>query len=247
MNLTLTITGDRVELTGPGVSAAARHDGVRPGLANAIREVRLQRTGIGISVGAPGERSSSARAGRLLAESFLPEPVATELAEALRRAAGPVWLALAVTPELAWLPWEAMSSPLTSQPLALHPQLNIYRKVSAAVARNIPGPLRIVVAIAAPDDGKGRLLDYERELRNVIAAVRSARQQATQVRLVPFATPEAILAELAREPAHVLHISGHASPGFLDLEDETGAARPVSADELADLAVPPGQVPPLIC
>ncbi len=110
----------------------------------------------------------------------------------------------------------------------------------------LPGPLRIVVAIASPDAGGGPLLDYERELRNVLAAVRAARQDAADVRVVPFATTAAIRDELDRGPAHVLHISGHGSPGQLDLEDEDGSARPVTAEEFADEAIPPGRMPPVI-
>ena len=102
------------------------------------------------------------------------------------------------------------------------------------------------MAIAAPDTGGGPVLDYERELRNVLAAVRAARQGAADVRVVPFATLGAIRAELDRGPAHVLHLTGHGSPGILALEDEDGSARPVTADELADLAVPPGQMPPVV-
>ena len=102
------------------------------------------------------------------------------------------------------------------------------------------------MAIAAPDTGGGGVLDYEQELRNVLAAVRQARQGAADVRVVPFATVGAIRAELDRGPAHVLHLTGHGSPGTLALEDEDGSARPVTADELADLAVPPGQMPPVV-
>ena len=103
-----------------------------------------------------------------------------------------------------------------------------------------------MVAIAAPDTGGGPVLDYERELRNVLAAVRAARQDAADVRVVPFATVAAIRAELDRGPAHVLHISGHGSPGTLDLENEDGSARPVTADEFVDQAIPPGRMPPVI-
>ena len=147
---------------------------------------------------------------------------------AAERAHQPVRLGLAVPPELAGLPWEALPSPDGRGPLALHPLVSVYRKADAAAARLLPGPLRIVVAIAAPDTGGGPVLDYERELRNVLAAVRSARQDAADVRVVPFATPAAIRDELDRGPAHVLHVSGHGSPGPLDLEDEDGSARPVS-------------------
>ena len=74
------------------------------------------------------------------------------------------------------MPWEALPGPDGRGPLALHPLVSLYRKTDAAAGRVLPGPLRIVVAIAAPDTGGGLLLDYERELRNVLAAVRAARQ-----------------------------------------------------------------------
>ena len=111
-----------------------------------------------------------------------------------------VRVGLEVPPELAGLPWEALPAPDGRGPLALHPLVSVYRKTSAAPARRLPGPLRIVVAIAAPDTGGGGVLDYERELRNVLAAVRAARQGAADVRVVPFATIGAIRAELDRGP-----------------------------------------------
>ena len=153
---------------------------------------------------------------------------------------------LAVPPELAGLPWEALPSPDGGGPLALHAFVSLYRKADAAKGNVFPGPLRIVVAIAAPHTGGGPLLDYERELRNVLVAVRSARQDAADVRVVRFASVSAIREELDRGPAHVLHISGHGSPGTLDLEDDDGAARQVTADEFSDQAIPPGRMPPVI-
>ena len=189
------------------------------------------------------------RAARLLGQSFLPEPVRGELGRALAaadRAHQPVRLGLAVPAELAGLPWEALPRPDGRGPLALHPLVSVYRKADAASARVLPGPLRIVVAIAAPDTGGGAVLDYERELRNVLAAVRSARQDAADVRVVPFATPAAIREELDRGPAHVLHISGHGSPGLLYLENEDGSARPITTEEFLDQAIPPGRMPPVI-
>ena len=125
-------------------------------------------------------------------------------------------------------------------PLALHPLVSLYRKADAAAARVLPGPLRIVVAIASPDTGGGAVLDYERELRNVLAAVRAARQDAADVRVVPFATPAAIREELDRGPAHVLHISGHGAPGLLQLENEDGSARPVTAGRVPGPGDPAG-------
>ena len=185
----------------------------------------------------------------LLGESFLPEPVARELGQALaaaERSHQPVRLGLDVPPELAGLPWEALPGPDGSRPLALHPLVSLYRRAQAARTKVLPGPLRIVVAIAAPDTGGGPVLDYEDELRNVLAAVRAARQDAADVRVVPFATVAEIREELDRGPAHVLHISGHGSPGTLDLENDDGSVRPVTADEFVRDAIPPGRMPPVV-
>ena len=255
VDLLLTVTADRVRLTGPGLDVAAAHGGVRSGLAEAVNETRRSRARVSLPVRglaatqvSAGELSLS-RATRLLGESFLPGPVLSELGKVLaaaERAHQPVRLGLAVPPGLGGLPWEALPSPDGRGPLALHPLVSLYRKTDAAEERVLPGPLRIVVAIAAPDTGGGTVLDYERELRNVLAAVRAARQDAADVRVVPFATCAAIREELDRGPAHVLHISGHGSPGTLDLEDEDGSARPVTADELTDQAIPPGRMPAVI-
>jgi tetratricopeptide (TPR) repeat protein len=64
---------------------------------------------------------------------------------------------------------------------------------------------------------------------------------------VPFATTTALRAELQAAPAHVLHLSGHGSPGQLVLETETGAARSVNAETFLAEAIPPGRMPPVIC
>ena len=255
VDLLLTVTAEHVCLTGPGGEVTAPHDGVRAGLAEAVNEMRRSRGRAGLAARAetdtqlPAEGAALSRAARLLAESFLPEPVAAELGRVLaaaERAHQPVRLGLTVPHELAGLPWEALPRPDGRGPLALHPLVSLFRKTDAASARLLPGPLRIVVAIAAPDSGGGAVLDYEDELRNVLAAVRAARQDAADVRVVPFATPAAIRDELGRGPAHVLHISGHGSPGTLYLENEDGSARRVTAGQFLDLAIPAGRMPPVI-
>ena len=254
VDLLLMVTGDVVRLTGPGIDSSAAHGGVRSGLAEAVNEARRDRARISLPVRAQAEAQAPAgevslgRAARLLGESFLPDPVIGVLGKVLaaaERAHQPVRLGLAVPPELAGLPWEALPGP-DGRALALHPLVSVYRKAEAAAERLLPGPLRIVVAIAAPDTRGGPVLDYERELRNVLAAVRSARQDAADVRVVPFATVAAIRDELDRGPAHVLHISGHGSPGRLDLENEDGSACEVSAEEFVERAIPPGRMPPVI-
>jgi CHAT domain-containing protein len=56
----------------------------------------------------------------------------------------------------------------------------------------------------------------------------------------------AIRAELDHGPAHVLHISGHGSPGQLYLENEDGSAHPVTTEEFLVQAIPPGRMPLVI-
>ena len=48
------------------------------------------------------------------------------------------------------------------------------------IGRLVPGPLRIVVAIAAPLDSGGGVVDYERHLRSVIAENNASGQQLRQ-------------------------------------------------------------------
>jgi len=255
VDLLLTLTTERVRLSAPAVDISDSHGGVRPGLAEAVNEARRARARLGQVLAVPlptGELAgdlSLARAGRLLGESFLPAPVAAELGRLLadaEQAYQPVRLGLAVTPELAWLPWEALPRPDGRGPLALDPLVRVYRHTDAAAPRLVPGPLRIVVAIAAPLDSGGGVVDYERHLRSVIAEVRSARQDDADVRVIPFAVLSAIREELERAPAHVLHVYCHGSPGKLELEDQDGNARLVGAEEFLAEAIPPGAMPPVI-
>ncbi len=90
------------------------------------------------------------------------------------------------------------------------------------------------------------MLDYERELRNVLTAVRAARDGNAHVRVVPFATTAQIHAALEVEPVHVLHISGHGSPGSLAIENDDGSERVINADDFVDEAIPAGRMPAVI-
>ncbi|HZN18199.1 MAG TPA: tetratricopeptide repeat protein [Micromonosporaceae bacterium] len=253
VDLVLSVSESTVRLRGGGHDVSAAHRGVGPGLANVLHDLRRQRARAGITR-ADGadlhERTGTSvrRAGELLAESFLPEPVAAALGEVLRRAERafvPVRIGVDA-PGFSGLPWEALPEPVTWQPLALHPLVTVYRVAAAGVPPVTGGPLRIVVAISAPVRGGGAVLDYERELRKVLAAVRGARQGQAQVQVVPFATTAAIRAALDGGGVHVLHISAHGGPGVLVLEDEAGNARSVTADELVDEAVPAGAMPPVV-
>ncbi|MGH3821473.1 MAG: CHAT domain-containing protein [Pseudonocardiaceae bacterium] len=252
-DLTLSIDANWVRLSGDGIDVVAEHQGVSSALTEAVRGLANARARFTTRRPAhevtPGYPPNPEAVGRLLAESFLPAPVADELAKAITDAESrwvPVRLGVVAGGELGGLPWEALPTPGTDRPLALHPLVTVYRRHEAAPVAAAPGPLRILIAISAPLSGGGQVLDYERELRNVHAAVRGARQSRAQVRVVHFATTAEINAALRQEAVHVLHLSGHGAPGLLELEDENGDARPITADQLVEEAIPAGRMPPVI-
>jgi tetratricopeptide (TPR) repeat protein len=242
-----------VRLAGAGIDVSAAHAGVSPGLANAVHDVQRARARSGGTRGQAVVEQATAgvslrRAGQLLAGSFLPAPVSDALARLLHRAERE-HAAVRIGVDaggLGWLPWEALPDPASGEPLALHPLVAIYRKVTANAPPGWGGPLRLVVAISSPQAGGGPVLDYEQELRNVLAAVRGARQGEATVSIVPFATTEAIRAALAGGGVHVLHLSAHGNPGALALEDADGGKRMVDAARFLAEAVPAGAMPPVV-
>ncbi|MEU7616496.1 tetratricopeptide repeat protein [Micromonospora rifamycinica] len=257
-DLVLRVGGDGgVELTGGQVVVSGRHRGVSPELADAMaRLVRARADLVGVrGAGAPAGDPVGVAAGavgRSLAADLLPEAVVTGLRQEYARARArdlPVRLGVQVDGEVARLPWETLWLPGEASALALDGVVRLYRRVGtgvAGMAAPTGGPLRIVVAISSPLSGGGGLLDYERELRNVVQAVRGARAHEAEVRIVHFATTREIRAALTAWPAHVLHLSGHGGPGVLELEDETGAARRVEVDTFVQEAIPVGRMPPVV-
>src|SRR5436305_1072306 len=77
-------------------------------------------------------------------------------------------------------------------------------------------------------------------------ASRPSQKRSAHVHIVAYASTAAIKQALQGEPAHVLHLSGHGSPGSFVFEDDEGSARPLDADAFTDEAIPPGAMPPLI-
>ena len=255
------------------VDVTAAHGGVTHRLVGLLSEVRRSRARAGSVRHQADDPTESFRAvdtvrvlGGEMTKAFLPgvvgEAVAGVVAEA-EATTMPIQIAIHITGNgdggagaggvggadgLRLLPWEALQIPGTGQPVALHRLATVYRLApEGAPRRVVPGPLTILVAIAAPLRGGGSVLDYESELRNVHAAVRGARAGQAEVRVVRFATTTAIRAALDEGDVHVLHLSGHGAPGVLVLQDEDGSARLVSAAEFVAEAVPQGKMPPLIC
>ena len=192
--------------------------------------------------------------GGKLADAFLPAEVAAALASAVAEAArlnGTLQLALDIADPFADLPWETLRLPQTGA-LALHPRVELYRRIDtggAAPAVAIPGPLRILVAIGSPEaqNARGELLDMEAELQRILDATDAPRRAGKAfVHILEQGSVAAIHAALAERRYHVLHISCHAAPGALILEDANGAEDKVTAQRLCDEAIPPERAAPLV-
>ncbi|WP_431896744.1 tetratricopeptide repeat protein [Micromonospora haikouensis] len=234
---TLWIAPGHVKLqTGHGETTAL-HRGRTDGIRNALEDLRRSRTRhLRIGRHDDDERRTVSELLRttagLLAEEFLPAAPASALTGAIDRAeaeGAPLRLGLMLADDLVaagWsrFPWEAMPEPRSGIPLGLHRSVHFYRRSRAPAARLRPGPLRILVAIASPLRGGGPLLDYERELRTVVEAVRQAQRHDVVVEEVRFATVDAIATALRARPPHVLHLHAHGSPGLLHLENDFGDA-----------------------
>jgi tetratricopeptide (TPR) repeat protein/predicted nucleic acid-binding protein len=193
-----------------------------------------------------------------LAEAFLPQPVQAALAQAVAdavRTNSALRLGVEVA-EAAWadLPWETLTLRDSARPLVLEPRVELYRAVpdlGATPAMAIRGPLRILVVIGSPDQGdrdeRGELLDYEAELRRILDAVEAARRlHRAHVRILHRGTLAEVRAALQAQRFHVLHLSCHATPGWLVLEDDDGRPELVSAARLAEEALPAGRGVPLV-
>jgi hypothetical protein len=140
-------------------------------------------------------------------------------------------------PELLGLPFEATCL-IDGRVLALQPPVVTMRRPKGAAAPTGPalaGPLKILAAVAAPDEdvASGALLDQERELQNILDAVEPARlNENCEVRILEVGHPEMIGDAITSDAYHVLHLSCHGLPGALELEDEEGRAVRTNAAEL---------------
>jgi tetratricopeptide (TPR) repeat protein len=219
-----------------------------------LRAVATPATGSGDAI----LHQRSLAAGAALTETFLSGPAGEALAEAVTAAVhmgGSLALALDIQDDLATLPWETLRLPGSAEvglPLVLHPRVKVYRTVSGlgptpAVA--IAGPLRILVAIASPeaDSQRGDLLDYEAELNRLLDAVESPRrEERTYVRILNQGTVRALREALTLQRFHILHLSCHARPSLLVLEDDEGRADLVDAARFAAEVLPPDRGVPLL-
>jgi len=143
-------------------------------------------------------------------------------------------------PELLGLAFEAARLP-DGRVLALQPAVLTLRRPLTPPKHPphapLAGPLKILLAVAAPDaaSGGGPLLDYEQETQNVLDAVRDAQTlENCEVRILELGHPTPIADAFSRDAYHVLHLSCHGGPGVLELEDEDGKPCPTTAQALLD-------------
>jgi tetratricopeptide (TPR) repeat protein len=204
--------------------------------------------------GYAGLEGTLQEAGTRLADAFLPATVTSALAAAVadaERLNSPLQLALDIADPLADLPWETLRLRQTG-PLALHPRVELYRRIDiggSAPALAIPGPLRILVVIGSPEaqNTRGELLDMEAELQRILDATDAPRRAGKAfVHILEQGSIAAIHAALAEERYHVLHVSCHAGPDALLLEDASGQEDRVSAQRLCAEAIPAERAAPLI-
>ncbi len=140
-------------------------------------------------------------------------------------------------PVLLGLPFEALRLP-DDRLLAVQDAVVMLRRpveLPAHQAHPLAGPLKILVAVAAPDEAytSAAVLDQERELQNILDAVEPAqRHENVEVRILEVGHPEVIAAAVAADAYHVLHLSCHGMPGALEFEDEDGRAVSTTAADL---------------
>ncbi|MGH3852869.1 MAG: TIR domain-containing protein, partial [Pseudonocardiaceae bacterium] len=158
---------------------------------------------------------------------------------------------LEASPALASLPFEAVVAPSGRTPVLL-PGVRMRRCVLDQRPNQVapaPGPLKILVAVGAPDEHKTpqSRLDIEAGMGKILDAVDSAvRDERAQVRILEVANAGTIAAALTEDDYHVLHLSGHGDETGIELEDEDGAPVPTRAADLADALRATGRVIPLV-
>jgi hypothetical protein len=194
------------------------------------------------------------RLGEALGRALLPGAVGSSLAATIDRAAADgdsLLLAFEAAPSLLALPFEAARLP-GGRIAALEPGVQVLRRqtgLSASPVDPQPGPLRILVAVGAPDEGQtgNVVLDYERELQTILNVIDHARQDGNaEVKILEVGYPDEVRRALLERSYHVLHVSGHGKTGVIELEDEDGRAVEVTPKDLADAIRASGRSLPLI-
>jgi TIR domain/CHAT domain len=258
----LTITADEVTFTTAGQAAAHRPAGLDARGRAVLAELAVSRArpggvplrAVAAGTAQAGIHAALVQAGAALGRCFLDgaagKALAAEVAAATAGNAA-VRLALDVEgPGLAGLPWETLVLPRQRTPLVLQDRVEVYRtavREHPPPAIQVRGPLRILAVIASPENGGGELFDYEATLAAIIGAVNPARRgEGAYVEVLNWGSLAAIRAALLARRFHVLHLSCHARPGALVLEDAAGRADLVDGERFAAEGLPADWGVPLV-
>ena len=194
-------------------------------------------------------------AGRVLTAALLDEDaqrVLTRLVDGLSPGGGVDVVIDGAGPALA-LPFELLrlttAEGVDLGPVCLLGGVTLTRRPpgTATGAAPLPGPLKILAAIAAPDETKTRNapLDVEAEMQAVLDSV-SDLAGGGQVRVLEVASLTQIRVALEVEEYHVLHLSAHGSATTIELEDEDGNPDQVDSRDLMNALRRAGRPVPLI-
>ncbi|MBI3270467.1 MAG: CHAT domain-containing protein [Planctomycetes bacterium] len=199
-----------------------------------------------------------ARLGASLGRILYPGPIGERLTRTLgtRGAGDRLVVSLeASEPDLLAIPLEAARLADGRNP-ALEPGVRTLRRhmpageaTQVAPAPPRPGPLRILVAVAAPDEGQtpNVALDLEAELQTLIDAVGKARSLGNAVvEVLQVAQPKEIEKALREREYHVLHVSGHGAAGRIEMENEDGGSVQVTPEEMVNAFRGAGRMPALV-
>ncbi|WP_432843419.1 CHAT domain-containing protein [Dactylosporangium sp. CA-092794] len=107
-----------------------------------------------------------------------------------------------------------------------------------------PGPLKILVAVGAPEHTENPALDVEAEMQAIVSVVGDVGR--AEITILEVAGPAEIAEALRRDAYHVLHLSAHGSPYGVELEDRDGNAVDVLAEDLVRALRRGGRPLPLI-
>ena len=213
-------------------------------------------------------RARMADAGRRLAATLFDDTTIHLLAKLVNRLSpgDTVGLVFNAADRALSLPLELIrltsSTGVETNPLGLMPAVILSRRLvmsgqdsrsdythSAAVTMGTAGPLKILAAVAAPDETKtdNPPLNIEAEMQAVLSSVTSvAENPNVMVRILEVASLPAIREALQKDAYHVLHMSAYGSPDSVELENEDGAPVEVTPEALMQALRHAGRPVPLI-
>ena len=149
------------------------------------------------------------------------------------------------------LPYELLRLP-DGRLLCMLSGVRLHRRVPGVdrtVAGALPGPLKILIVIGAPNETLTQHppLDIEAEMQAILDAIGGVESnERAQIRILEVGSPAEIEHALRDDQYHVLHISAHGSAAGLELEDEDGAPVPIAAGELVERLRTAGRPLPLV-